>query len=319
MIFIISDNADLSSCEVIDWLSFSKENNYVLSNSMRVNFKKMDVFGEITFEINDVLFNTKEIKSIWYRRGFIRLNTGAKINSISKEIDGILSLFLKQEKKWLGNYLYYKLFSKKSLGNFNLMDVDKIIVNEISKKNNLKIPNSYIVTNKKDLLSIVGDTNDFITKTIIPGLDGDSENYEISGYTELIDDEFLNKIPDNFAPSLIQEKIDKKFEIRTFFIEDNFYSMAIFSQNDKQTEVDFRHYNDELPNRKIPFKLPNEIEKKAQAVMKEIGLNCGSIDFIYGKDKKYYFLEVNPIGQYGMTSYPCNYYLDEKIAQFLAH
>jgi hypothetical protein len=29
------------------------------------------------------------------------------------------------------------------------------------------------------------------------------------------------------------------------------------------------------------------------------------------------FLEVNPTGQYGMVSDPCNYYLDKKIAEYL--
>jgi hypothetical protein len=30
-----------------------------------------------------------------------------------------------------------------------------------------------------------------------------------------------------------------------------------------------------------------------------------------------YFLEVNPAGQFGMVSTPCNYYLEEKIAEVL--
>lgn len=31
----------------------------------------------------------------------------------------------------------------------------------------------------------------------------------------------------------------------------------------------------------------------------------------------YYFLEVNPVGQYGMVEFPCNYKLNEKIAKYL--
>lgn len=52
--------------------------------------------------------------------------------------------------------------------------------------------------------------------------------------------------------------------------------------------------------------------------MKTIGLDTGSLDFVYSSDKKFYFLEVNPVGQFGMVSRPCNYNLELKVAQFLA-
>lgn len=95
------------------------------------------------------------------------------------------------------------------------------------------------------------------------------------------------------------------------------YSMAIFSQNDEQTQVDFRNYNVKKPNRTIPFKLP-EIEKdKLVKFMNAVNMNCGSIDVIYTKDKKFVFLEVNPVGQFYQLSYPCNYHVEKKIAEYL--
>ena len=51
--------------------------------------------------------------------------------------------------------------------------------------------------------------------------------------------------------------------------------------------------------------------------MDSLNYNMGSLDVIKTKEGKYVFLEINPYGQFGMTSVPCNYYLDEKIAKFL--
>jgi D-alanine-D-alanine ligase-like ATP-grasp enzyme len=51
--------------------------------------------------------------------------------------------------------------------------------------------------------------------------------------------------------------------------------------------------------------------------MRELGVNTGSIDMIYTKDNEYVFLEVNPTGQFGMTSVPCNYPIDLEVAKFL--
>ena len=35
------------------------------------------------------------------------------------------------------------------------------------------------------------------------------------------------------------------------------------------------------------------------------------------KNDNYYFLEINPVGQYGMVADPCNYELDKLIAKYL--
>ena len=113
------------------------------------------------------------------------------------------------------------------------------------------------------------------------------------------------------------ELIDKKLEIRSFYIENNFFSMAIFSQSSEQTKIDFRKYNNVFPNKTEPFQLPKDIEEKLTQIFKEINLNCGSIDLIVDKNDNYYFLEINPVGQYGMVADPCNYELDKLIAKYL--
>lgn len=101
------------------------------------------------------------------------------------------------------------------------------------------------------------------------------------------------------------------------FFEKKFYSMVIFSQNNEKTKVDFRNYDREKPNKVGPYKLPKNIESKLIKLMETIGLNTGSIDLVKGLDGDYYFLEVNPSGQFGMTSFPCNYNLHKKVANYL--
>jgi D-alanine-D-alanine ligase-like ATP-grasp enzyme len=51
--------------------------------------------------------------------------------------------------------------------------------------------------------------------------------------------------------------------------------------------------------------------------MDNFNLNTGSIDIIKDNNGEYIFLEVNPVGQFGMTSIPCNFYLEKKIAEYL--
>lgn len=50
--------------------------------------------------------------------------------------------------------------------------------------------------------------------------------------------------------------------------------------------------------------------------MSRLDLNCGSFDFIKNKDQ-YYFLEINPVGQFLGLSKICNYSLEKEIAEYL--
>jgi glutathione synthase/RimK-type ligase-like ATP-grasp enzyme len=93
--------------------------------------------------------------------------------------------------------------------------------------------------------------------------------------------------------------------------------MAIFSQGDAQTRVDMRVYNHARPNRMVPARLPAAVTAAIVRFMEMVGLKTGSLDLIRTHDGRHLFLEVNPGGQFGMVSEPCNYYLEREVAQYL--
>jgi glutathione synthase/RimK-type ligase-like ATP-grasp enzyme len=145
-----------------------------------------------------------------------------------------------------------------------------------------------------------------------------TDEYGYYSYTEKISKSFIDSLPDTFHPSMVQKQIDKQWELRIFFLEGQFYAMAIFSQETAATAVDNRKNFDAncLP-RRVPYLLPEKIKRQLCKLMTKLKLNTGSIDMIVTKSNEYYFLEVNPIGQFGMVSQPCNYYLEKKIAKSL--
>ena len=51
--------------------------------------------------------------------------------------------------------------------------------------------------------------------------------------------------------------------------------------------------------------------------MENLYLNFGSLDFIVDKNYNFYFLEINPVGQFGMTSTPNNYQIEKEVALIL--
>lgn len=199
------------------------------------------------------------------------------------------------------------------------MGLNRMYALDLAKEMGLKVPEYAVITNYNQLEKLNKISDRFVSKAISNGI------YDFFGhdayytYTEAQDKaDFANKNIKLF-PSLVMSLVKKSFEIRSFYLHGEFYSMAIFSQRNKQTSVDFRKYCTELPNKNEPFKLPDDIEEKLDKLYKKLDLNTGSADFIVDKEGNYVFLEINPVGQFQMTSLPCNYNLEQKIANYLVY
>lgn len=316
MILIFSIEQDESTIDVLKWLSYLKQDFLLINNEKDVvegvlelgidNFRLKILQKEIDFN---------DIKSVWYRRGSFSFFRNVKDNKLLGEK---VNEYLKSEKLVLNEFMHEMLESKYCVNNYNFKNVNKLIVLRDAKRLGLKIPESKVVNSKISLESNSNDSKS-ITKALSESFAFYGDTYWIPNYTSEINGELLDKLGVRFAPSLVQSHIDKKYEIRSFLFEKKLYSMAIFSQKDNKTKTDFRQYNHDYPNRTVPFDIPKSIEDKLLKLAEKQCLNSCSFDLIYTNDNEFIFLEVNPIGQFGMVSYPCNYYLEKKIAKSLMY
>lgn len=305
MIIILTEKNDNSSNHVIDWLNYYKKKWFRINNEDNVKFQFIN--SEPFILCKNVKIKVKSITSIWYRR--ISLNF--QFNNYFKFENKDTINLLKEEFHWYSQFISYLISKKNLIGNNYSLHINKLIVLSIAKESGLRVPD-FIITEKNNDIS---KNKTYITKTVAGNSSINyNESYYGNSYINII---VKNKLPKNFSTSFFQEYIEKKYELRIFFLKDNFFAMAIFSQSDEQTKTDFRVYNKDKPNRYVPYILPKNIELKIIKTMKKLKLNCGSIDMIVTKDNKFYFLEVNPIGQFGMTSTPCNYNIEKFIAEFL--
>lgn len=299
MVLIISEKGDYSTKDIIDWLVFYGQPFLIIQPDDTLIFKFIN--SDYFIEIDEKEINLDEITAVWYRRGWLNLKfekTGVE------EIDRILI----EERIHVSNFLYSLLYKKKHLNKRAHNDINKLIVLDIAKKHGILVPKEYYNSLNSDI------PFQLITKSIAGSGSFLHDDEMYISFTQEVD---LNNTIESSENSYFQEKIDKKYELRIFYLEGKFWSMAIFSQKDEQTKVDFRVYNREKPNRTVPYKLPKDIETKLDKLMRELQINSGSIDMIVTPDNNYYFLEINPIGQFSMTSFPCNYHLELEIANFL--
>lgn len=308
MILIISINNDYSTTTVIEWLNFFNKKWFRVNDDdiIHVNFLGSD----IEFQVNNFKFKLNDIKSCWYRRGF--LNLKFSINNKIKQFHD----FNVTEATKIEQYIYYKLSILKKINYYSNTEINKLIVSDVARSLQIKTPNDFLVNSKKEFKKlIINDKQQFVTKSICGNPVHRFNTFTLFNYTQKV--EFEKIETNDFALSLVQNYVEKKYELRVFYLEKSFYTMAIFSQNDAKSIVDFRNYNKEKPNRTVPYKLPFTIQQKLIRLMDKLDLNCGSIDMIVDKNNDYVFLEVNPIGQFGMVSAPCNFNLESIIAKYL--
>jgi len=315
-VIIFSKEFDSSTDKVIEWLDYygakvKRINNLNLLSQTPVKILMKTNENLQYFYFDDFISNS--ITSIWIRQAEY-----LKLFDYNNE-----DLFEKQIIQFLTNEYEYLLYSIsdffgncKILGSkFDRLNISKIDTLLKAQSIGLSIPATILTNSKNELVDFRNKFSTIITKPIFNSKTFTKNDYKYTTYTKLINSEFIESLNLSFFPSLIQEYIEKIIEIRVFYLEGKCFSAALFSQVNETSKYDCR--NNEHFIRIIPYKLPDEIEVKIFNLMKLINLNIGVLDLIYSTERKYIFLEVNPVGQYEIISEICNFKLNKLIAQWL--
>lgn len=331
MNIIFSEETDFSTNYLIDWFIYFNEHYLRYNGASELN-KENNLFSqESSIHINNEngksLYIKREkisnINSIYFRRPY----SGYKDFYVEYEnkVDENLAKYINDKIKKFSMVLKKSIIgdllvnTKNILGGYEKTNLNKLLVLEKAVDSGLNIPKTIITSSYYEITQFYNACNKKIICKSIEEVLYYKSNYSNKIYstkTNLIDN--ISKIKKyNISLSLFQEYIEKEYEIRIFFLNKQFYSCAIFSQQNPKTKVDFRNYDENNPNKMVPYILEDSIKNKIINLMESLDLNLGSIDLLKALDGNYYFLEINPVGQYDFVSKRCGYYLDYKIAKYL--
>ncbi|KZC77789.1 ATP-dependent carboxylate-amine ligase [Sphingobium yanoikuyae] len=101
----------------------------------------------------------------------------------------------------------------------------------------------------------------------------------------------------SLAPVIYQREVRKAYDVRATVIGDRVFAAAIYSQDHDETEVDWRS-GTRLDLRHEAIELPAGIIDKCRVLTQKLDLRYGAIDLIADQDGRYWFLEINPNGQW---------------------
>jgi ATP-GRASP peptide maturase of grasp-with-spasm system len=305
---------DTTTQKVEKWLTFFKKPYIIINEENRIECFKIEISDELKSKswilINGKKIDLDSIRSSWLRK---RIEPLAEPDGILKSKFG---LQLRDEVVKINDYLFSFFSLRGGIGFKQPNDVNKLIVLEQAQKLGFIIPKTYLIKSDRQSEIDLDFRQSLISKPIGMGILSVDKNEMVCSRTFRVNEEdYINS--EIMFGHLIQLEIEKFIELRVFFFKDRFWAMAIFSQNDEQTKLDFRNYNLKKPNRMVPFLLPSSLLKKLKHLSFSLGLQTGSYDLIIDKTFNYYFLEVNPFGQFGFLSQLCNYQIEREIAKIL--
>ncbi|MDD2191065.1 MAG: grasp-with-spasm system ATP-grasp peptide maturase [Bacteroidales bacterium] len=312
-ILILSNDNDYSTTKVIRWMNYIDNSIEVIRFDI-LDIENLNQIGISSYmQINNSLsFYTNDICVVWTRKlsDLIIDDTIIDANMLTENKNNIVKN-LKEEFDTIIEFLYFQIERSNSywLNKPKYNYPNKLEQLYIAKQLGFNTPNTIISTNKNN----VQEFSNLITKSLRSGIRYNIKGEIYSSYTSRLKKELL---ANDFFISLFQEEIEKELELRVFYLDGKCYTIAILSQNNKQTEVDYRQYDHSNANRNELYNLPNELEDLIVKFMDRMNLQTGSLDFILNRKGDYIFLEVNPSGQYDIFN-KCNIYPDKLIAEHL--
>jgi len=200
----------------------------------------------------------------------------------------------------------------------------KIMQSKIAKNIGLNIPEFIVSSNYSDLLSFYNEYKNVIIKPLsdtplalvdnsfIKHEDLFTDNFSAPYTRKFVPDENIDITNVDNTPTLLQEKINKKSDIRATIIDDKVFAVEMPYNDDNP--IDFRLNKNEKINE---YHLPNDINEKLINLVKTLGLRFASCDLVIDKDNQIYFLESNVQGNWLWSEINENLNISETIAEAL--
>lgn len=316
MLLILSSKTDttvdyflskLKLCESL-YRRINTEDLFLKSN-ITINYQT----GHINHVFDGRAIKYDQIKSIWYRRPEpITL-------SENLDIDPHEAVFIKRENEKLWGGIFESL-SSATWVNHPLANTRANYKPEQlfrAKRIGLNIPKTVITDSRDEAVTFLSECNgSIVVKPISFGYIERSLPAEDSiVYTNVlhqIPEDVLNKIGCN--PTLFQEFIEKTIDIRINYINNKLIAFAIHSQEIEENKIDFRR-NNSMGLRYSLYELPEVIESQLKKLVSSYGLEFAAIDMVVDNSGLFYFLEINPNGQWAWLEEETGVKLSEELLQ----
>ena len=188
---------------------------------------------------------------------------------------------------------------------------NKLYQLKIAKECGMVVPKTYVVNT---LPNNIRPEKTYIVKSLDTALFYDNGK-EMFTYSTMINGQELLEAEIRLAPIILQEYLECKTDLRVTFVGGQIFPVMI-TKHGKAIVGDWRKSNkDDLDY--TPVRLPQIVINQITQLMKKLNLTFGGIDLALVGDT-YYFIEVNPTGEWGWLASSIELPIDKAIVNCLS-
>lgn len=307
-ILIISDTMDFAT-DYICLELYRRNTSYLRIN--RDKFKEYKIVFDIdnltlnvTINCRKYIIDNSSLKSVYYRAPIYLRDTYKPNLSFDEQLYRsqwtafLRNLTLFENVKWINNPI--DIFRAEN----------KMLQLKYARKIGFKCPYTLLLNSIEDI-KLNKETN-YIIKSLDTVL-LKKGNKEAFVYSNVVVGEELLKSEFSVAPVVIQEYLYPKIDLRVTVIGEKVFAVKIV-KNGIGVSGDWRKEKDDVDFIKI--NLPKEIQKKCIQIVSSLGLTFGGIDLIL-HNNMYYFIEVNPTGEWAWLVNKAGLKIDKAICDYL--
>jgi glutathione synthase/RimK-type ligase-like ATP-grasp enzyme len=293
----VTSKDDSHADYLIDILNKSgKSENVIRLNTEDFISNCIVTFSEEHFniEIKDSgrVLEKDEISSVWYRR---------PKDFLYQVADDKETAFIHKQSNALLRGIYFSTHdTAKWINPLTGLHRARIKLQQLilAKSLGFNVPKTIVSNKPSEILDFIKKVENVSTKSLDePNFQTDKYVYPL--FNRKLEKEFIetNSQYIESCPTLFQEYIEKKSDIRVVVIGTNIFSFEIFSQENELSIEDFRGVSpSNLRHEQII--LPSSLQNLILTYVCQQNLIYSSLDFVRAKDDKYYFIENNPNGQW---------------------
>jgi glutathione synthase/RimK-type ligase-like ATP-grasp enzyme len=252
-----------------------------------------------------------DVKSVWVRRPTLMISRPMPVKSrhvayVRNAANRHLDMF---------NFIFPDALWMSDVNATRVADI-KIVQLQLAEKVGFNIPETLFSSTPRRAKAFVQQQGICIAKTMTHIMPYKSLAFtKILKKTDSIDYSHLYLDPYTF-----QEYIKPAYELRITVVGDQVFAAKVDGEEIDGTNSKFRDWRYAHANNTFKASIadiPDNIAEKCIRFVKEIGLLFGAFDFIVDENGKYWFLEINPGGQWAFIEQATGQPIGKAIAKLL--
>lgn len=260
----------------------------------------------ITMAGTDFLLSNRNVRSVFYRRPVFLRDYGAPCP------DPIEQLKRHQWAAFIRNFMILNNASWMNHPAATYLAEHKAYQLSVAHEVGFEIPDTIVTNSSNHVFGIKSFQDQVAIKGIdtVMVRDGDSETF---GFTSFVSTAELSHEKLHAAPVVFQEALQCKLDVRVTVVGHEIFAVAI-TKNGQPISGDWRCQK--AGAQFEAYELPNEVKDKCFRIVKKLDLVFGAIDLAQAGDS-FYFLEINPTGEWGWLIDAAGLAIDDSVASWL--